>query len=68
MGLPPHAPLGDYVWETRIGALSSACGRCSLRFPISITLNPAQRARDSNPQDLPEELRPSDSHLRFAAA
>ncbi len=27
MGLPTHAPFGDYVRETRIGALSSACGR-----------------------------------------
>ena len=47
--------LGLPIRETRIGALSSACGRRA-RFAnaqaflaISVTLNPAQRARDSNP-------------------
>ena len=27
MGLPPHTLLGALILETRIGALSSACGR-----------------------------------------
>ena len=55
MGLP--------LRETRIGALFSACGRRA-RFAnahallaISVTLNPAQRARDSNPLRLPSPLR-----------
>ena len=44
------------VWETHIGALSSACGRrarfanAQALLAISVTLNPAQRARDSNPK------------------
>ena len=41
--------------ETRIGALSSACGRrarfanAQALFPISAMLNPAQRAHGYNP-------------------
>ena len=34
-----------------------------MRFSISVTLNPAQRARDSNPQDPPEGDSSSDSIL-----
>ena len=55
MGLP--------IRGTRIGALSSACGRrarfanAQALLAISVTLNPAQRARDSNPLRLPSSLR-----------
>ena len=55
MGLP--------LRETHIGALSSACGRrarfanAQALLAISVTLNPAQRARDSNPLRLPSPLR-----------
>ena len=44
-----RATFGLPIRETRIGRASA------LRFPISVTLNPAQRARDSIP-NLPEEL------------
>ena len=65
--------LGLPIRETRIGALSSACGRrarfanAHALFAISVMLNPAQRVRDFNPQDLPEGIFPSGSLLRFAA-
>ena len=55
MGLP--------IREARIGALSSACGRrarfanAQALLAIFVTLNPAQRARDSNPLRLPSSLR-----------
>ena len=55
MGCRPN-PLGALLWETRIGALSSACGRrarfanAQALLAISAMLNPAQRAHGCNPQ------------------
>ena len=55
--------LGLPIREARIGALSSACGRrarfanAQALLAISVTLNPAQRARDSNPLRLLSPLR-----------
>ena len=49
-------PLGASIQETRIGALSSACGRrarfanAQALLAISAMLNPAQRAHGCNPQ------------------
>ena len=56
MGLPPQTPPEGLIRETRIGALSSACGRrarfanAQALLAISAMLNPAQRAHGYNPK------------------
>ena len=55
LGCCPN-PLGASIRETRIGVLSSACGRrarfanAQALLAISAMLNPAQRAHGCNPQ------------------